>query len=171
MAREPRPCARCGEVRIIRGRELCNTCYCALRGTPELALYDVRRPSRVNLRTVDCVHCGEHAPHCGRGLCKVCYHSLKYRGELDEYPTTDPFEVDEVVVDRAVQWVIKIAGTLPRPERRRIQGTTRPTLTRGEKIEVLRRTCHDVPRAVALEALGVSGRLYRPLAREAGLIR
>lgn len=170
MAREPRPCARCGEVRIIRGRELCNTCYCALRGTPELALYDVRRPSRVNLRTVDCVHCGEHAPHYGRGLCKVCYHSLKYRGELDEYPTTDPFEVDEVVVDRAVQWVIKIAGTLPRSERRRVQRDTRPNLTMGEKLEVLRRTRNDVAKWVAVEALGI-GAAYRYYLESAGLDR
>lgn len=170
MAREPRPCARCVEVRIIRGRGLCNTCYCALRGTPELALYDVRRPSRVNLRTVDCLHCGEHAPHYGRGLCKVCYHSLKYRGELEEYPTTDPFEVDEVVVDRAVQWVIKIAGTLPRSERRRVQRDTRPKLTMGEKLEVLRRTRYDVSPAVALEALGV-GKLYRYYLETAGLDR
>jgi len=170
MAREPRACARCGEVRIIRGRGLCSTCYCALRGTPELALYDVRRPSRVNLRTVDCVHCGEHAPHYGRGLCKVCYHSLKYRGELDEYPTTDPFEVDEVVVDRAVQWVIKIAGTLPRSERRRVQRDTRPKLTMGEKLEVLRRTRYDVAKWVAVEALGI-GAAYRTYLTAAGMNR
>ena len=78
--------------------------------------------------------------------------------------------VDDVVVDWAVDWLITLART-PRPERRRIQGTTRPTLTRGEKLEVLRRTRHDVPRAVALEALGISGRHWTMIAREAGLIR
>lgn len=116
-----------------------------------------------------CAECDRSKTFYARGLCSKCYRQLKQQGRLDEYPVVDHEDVDEVVVDRAVSWLLGLAG-LPWRDRRRMQQTTRPRLTRAERVEVLKRTRYDVSPAVALEALGV-GKLYRYYLETAGLDR
>lgn len=108
-------------------------------------------------RVIECAHCGSARPHKSRGLCGTCYRRLRYADQLVDFPVSRDFsmDVDEVQVDRAVDWMVAHA-CLPWAERAENRAT-RPCLTRGERIAVLERALHLMPRWAAIEALGISG--------------
>lgn len=108
--------------------------------------------------SIVCPDCGLERLHYARGLCAKCYCRAKKARRLDDYPSLrdTSMDVDHVQVDRVVDWLVAYSNTAPaaRPDLRR----SRPALTRGERLEVLRRTRHTVPPWVAVEALGINGR-------------
>lgn len=108
---------------------------------------------------IECARCAKDKPHYARGICGACYQWLvdNHRDGLADYPLTrnaPTLDVDDVQVDRAVDWLIAYAAV---PANRPALKGTRPRLTRGERIEVLRRTRHNVPTWIAIAALGISG--------------
>lgn len=125
-------------------------------------------------RMVTCARCGQDKEHSARGLCHACCRYLRYHcpDELADYPATKDHSmvVDDVQVERAAQWLVAFHRTVPRADRyNREHLDARPRLSRGEKIEVLRRTRHDVPPWIAINALGISGGRARWYLESAGV--
>lgn len=123
-----------------------------------------QRRAQAKTRTQDrpkgeCPGCDRYMTIHARGLCGACYQRLRvYNPDgLADHPTrfNRDLDVDDVQVDRAVDWLYGYAALAP--AERRQHRSSRPRLTQGERIEVLRRTRHAVPRWVAIEALGISG--------------
>lgn len=113
-------------------------------------------------RIVTCARCGQDREHSARGLCHSCCGYLRnnHPDELADYPPTKDhsMEVDHVQVDRAVQWVTAFLRTVPWADRNNPEHrSTRPRLSRGEKIEVLRALPHGMSPWRAASALGISG--------------
>lgn len=93
-------------------------------------------------RIAICAKCDRERGIKARGLCASCYQVLlEWNPEgLADYPTRkrDPsMDVDEVMVDRAVEWVLHMIS-LPVHERASKKYPHRLTL--GEQVEVMRRT-------------------------------
>lgn len=103
--------------------------------------------------------CHPDRPHKSRGLCKRCYNRACEDGRLDSYPLRidTSMEVDEVVVDRAVEWAIRTYNTTTNQQRKSKLPSDRPRLTRGEKIEAMRKAERSIPRSVAACLLGARG--------------
>lgn len=109
---------------------------------------------------VACARCDRERPHHGRNLCRSCYQWACINRRLNDYPPTrdQSMDIDEVVVERAAEWLDRYYRSTTGPERRARAGLEgRPPLSRGEKIAVLAATRRRVPAHVATRALGISG--------------
>lgn len=69
---EPRKCARCGKIRIIRGRELCASCHSYERQCGDLSKYPKNNLGH-RKRYGYCEDCGEYTRVSGKNKCKKCY--------------------------------------------------------------------------------------------------
>lgn len=121
---------------------------------------------------IECVRCGERKSHYARSLCGACYQAVRKAGDLVDFEVERDFslDVDEVVVDRAVAWLLCYHRTVPTAERYdKRHFVDRPRMSRGERIEVLRRTRHAVPRWVAVRGLGISSKLAHQYFEDAGV--
>lgn len=172
-------CARCHRDRPHKGRGLCSACYQSVLtfNRHELVNYPTTprpTPARAG-RIVECLRCEEDWPHWSRGLCQRCYnHVIKYeRDQLEAYPSTVmSMDVDEVLVQRLVDWLIVYDAMSPAERldyRSRRPARNRGEMTRGERIEVLRRTRYNVRPHVATRALGISGRKVPEYLTAAGI--
>lgn len=118
-------------------------------------------------RLINCSRCERERPHKARGLCTTCYSkAFKPWGVVDliDYAPTRDFstEVDEVAVDRAVQWVIAACRTTPSRQRHYARNLPdRPSLSRGEKVVALRRLQREVGVWSASRALGINSHFTR----------
>lgn len=114
-----------------------------------------------------CARCGRQRPIQARRLCNTCYgKAFKPWGVVDlaDYAPERDFslEVDEVVVDRAVQWAIAACRTTPSRQRHYARNLPdRPRLSRGEKIAVLRRVTPEVGAWAASRVLGINSQFTR----------
>lgn len=106
---------------------------------------------------IECARCQQDRPHKARGLCQNCYEIVRRAGDLPDYPLVQDrsMDNDDIAVDRAVHW-LQAHAALP-PALRRDDRANRPHLTQGERIQVLARTRHTVPKWVAIGALGING--------------
>lgn len=165
-------CLRCHQHKTHKGRGLCSACWQHLRtrGMDALEAYPTTpRPAPATTRRiVECLRCETEQQHWARGLCQRCYNFHAKRDELDQFPATVmSLDVDEVQVQRAVDWIIAYAAMAPadRVDYRK----RRPAMTRGERIEVLRRVRFNVRLHVATRALGISGRKVNEYFDAAGI--
>ena len=91
-----RECARCGKLRQIHGRDLCQTCYrpperpCKRCGcVRSIKRHGLCRPCgrQPTLKHVTCVECGEHQPHYARDMCQRCYNRTTQTIKRRQRPT------------------------------------------------------------------------------------
>lgn len=172
-------CARCQRHKPHKGRGLCNACYQHLHTFDRAGLESyptTPRPAPTRTgRLIECLRCEDARPHWSRGLCQRCYnYVIKYaRDQLEVYPSTVmSMDVDEVLVQRMVDWLITYDAMTPADRadyRRHRPARRRGELTRGERIEVLRRTRYNVRPHVATRALGISGRKVPEYLTAAGI--
>src|SRR5690625_131097 len=107
-------------------------------------------------RSIVCLRCEKFRPHKARQLCSTCYSWLRLRDRdaLSGYPTAiteRSMDVDEVAVDRAIEW---LSQAITVPWSRREYRTYPEPLTLGEQIEVMRRTENMVGREAVQRLLG-----------------
>ena len=118
-------------------------------------------------RLIICAKCERERPIKARGLCAPCYQVLlEWDPErLADYPTRrrDPsMDVDEVAVDRAVEWVLA-AWNMPPAQRERFPHR----LTLGEQVEVMRRTDGLVSSDNVQALIGAFSRAVKDARKEA----
>ena len=120
-------------------------------------------------RIAICAKCDRERGIKARGLCAACYEVILVwdREALADYPTRmrDPsMDVDEVMVDRAVEWVMNTWSLSP-AEREPMRIPHRLTL--GEQVEVMRRTDGKIGMESMQKLLGAYSREVKNARKEA----